>query len=328
MPKDLLRKIGKIFFLLVVLLVTINILVIGQETQQLLPRMWVCKKWSLEREKQFTKPALFSASKCKRLTKVIGKDETESINYPIESFNKLIEKLKESRYQNLHIYFASYDLTYNKEGFTDLPDKTLTMIFAPADGGEEPKDIGKYYFIRASDGAVLEIINPETKNGWIAHYENKKMPELVKTIKRFRSASENRSGRISGAKISDTKALTYRKEDIEETFVTEVTYQYKVCHTIASGIQVNFSAYTRKGRPPLEEDKDKYKKRLIIQFEYIRKNILSGKDEVFYIDDQCNFEERLAYTKKVKEESKASKNKDIRIRGFNHGDLCPPKICN
>ena len=118
----------------------------------------------------------------------------------------------------------------------------------------------------------------DVKDGWVKYYINVKMDELVKTIDPTNTIENYYDG-----KLSDTRSILYCVSNIKE-YLNEREYQ-KEKGVILTGIKIDFASYTNKGHVACNENKTKYKNRLIIQFEYVKKN-KKGEDEIFDIDDQ------------------------------------------
>ena len=270
------------------------------------PEMYVANEESIKRAKQFTKPAFLSASKYKRLSRIIGTEKL-SLSYSKEAFDKLLNTISATTgYANLRVYIASVDPDY-KQGIKHITDKTLIIIFAPASGDVKPKDLCTYYIIDEMN--KIQPLDTATKNKWIAYYESKKMNTLKKTIKHYKREPENQIDKD----YSDTKSICYSAKMIYEYFYCEPYYQMQLGDTI-NGIQVNFAAYTKKGD---DRNGGMFKKRLHVLFEYT----IDGK--IFYIDEnQGNFKKRIEITNAILQ--KSTGNRDAKFLGGDNGQLCPP----
>lgn len=282
----------------------------GTSQTNSVPAMWVSKSESIKRQKNF-KGGFFSGNnyKYKLLSKKIGKDETRSIFYPIDSIRALFKLMcnENKDYKYLNIYIASFNKDYGSNYFNVNDDKKLTIIFSPAN--DQGIDLGKFYIIDKDNHP--QSISSLIKEKWAENYIKEKCPVLLSTIDLH--AKENYPNNDITNQPSDTRVICYSLHNINRVLQDEVEYQLKNGNKInVTGIQVNFAAYPDEGIC-INGVNNLYKNRLILQFEFTRKK--GNKQKVFYIDDQPGFQSR-------------PKDKDPTdcniLPAFDNGQLCPP----
>lgn len=315
------NSLGFAYFL-VIILMALSLHSTAQLFTRQLPKSWTAKADGIERRTWFhlanLKPG--SKSKDKIFQDKIQTADYPHLFYPIEAVKDLLTQFEKiaTPYNSVNVYITLFTNSANcKTALPPISPKQIILVFAPANrtpGGVT--DIGKYFMI-APDNKCYEVEKPCMED-WSLNYFKKVVDGADGLISTILNAPENIG---KDGKLTDTKSIVYPYENFKEFLTREKDYQNRKFYTV-TGIQVDFSQFTDKGDGSINAD---YKYRLILQFEFTRKDE-NNKDVVFYIDDEKNFLRRLKKTRK-KNESRLSSNGTVEIMTFNHGELCP-QICN
>ncbi len=308
---------------LVVTLIMLSLNTSAQLFTRPLPKSWTAKADGIERKTWFHLPGLKPSTKSKDR---IFQDKIHTTDYPhlfysIAGVNDLIAKLDKIAVSfnsiNVYITLPTKPVTC-ATALPPISNDQIILVFAPADRvGETVKDVGNYFIIGPDDKCYE--IEKSCMQEWSSNYFKKVIDGADGLISTILNIKENKYKGV----LTDTRSIAYPYSNIKEFLVNEKDYQGRKFNKV-SGIQVDFAQFTDRGDP--QSDKVEYQYRLILQFEFTRKNEQS-KDEVFYIDDQKNFLRRLKKTKKEEEKNRASNDGRIRIKTFNHGSLCP-QVCD
>lgn len=242
-----------------------------------LPYMWVPKEKSIERTKLFKhKHDLLQAQQP-------TKPETDSIDFDVSSFRGMLEHIKDlSDKKRVDAWIAAY----GDEGTDSVPSglgNTLTIIFTPVNSGDQ---IVEYYTLPPkSKGFDIKKngLTQKIAEGWMNNYALLKMPYILPTID-DKDHDNYTDGKPTPDKktFSDTRNMRYDFDDIM-ALDTEINHQASTNNITISGVRAYFSAYPATGNADR-----KYKNRLLIQYEFLRKDS-AGNDIVFYLEDGDDF---------------------------------------
>ncbi|MBL0356521.1 MAG: hypothetical protein IPP72_06305 [Chitinophagaceae bacterium] len=289
-----------------------------------LPDMFITKAKGAELLDEFSKDRLFNKSKYSRIKDInILKSSSFSFVFRWTAFNDLVHIVP--GYDSMRIHFAVYH-ECNIDHFPSIEGPKLVLLFSPEVAGNNPQ---RFYFISGKDGTIHEVPLKCAKS-WISDFETFVQVELRKTID---SGDTDNEDQTVNDKFSDTKSIVYAKEKFEEAFIVEQEYQ-RTHHCIEiSAIKIDLSAYTNKGRDIKASDPDQkhvYKKRLLIQFNYLKPNFTSGIDELIDLEEQDDYQSRLDLS--LSQINSTDKNLNLSTlsieekeqkRAIDNGQLCP-----
>ena len=286
-----------------------------------IPKMFVEKVTAAERTLEYSDNRLFHTSKHARIKKnnIINLKPFNFI-YTWNAMNDLI--INKVKKDSIRVYFARFKAPC--ADFPDIADKSIILLFA--DEGPNPPT---YYLITNDD--VAHPIKSCDASKWIINFNDINQPELRKTISK-KDADNHVNSNLS-QEFSDTKSILYERKNLLVAFINEKTHQSTYHNIDLAAFGVNLSAYTKKGKKQTTDDPHTDKKRLFVQFEYL-KNTLHGF-EPFYLDDQkedynCRLGKNIALYKKNVDlagyESFSTKQLEQK-RSLDNGQLCPTK-CN
>lgn len=251
----------------------------------------------------------------------IIKNPSESLIYNWKAFNNLAHKV--ANYDTMRIYFAVYH-ECNIPSFPKVAANKLILLFSP----ELPtRSKQKFFFINEKDNRLFEIPDNCAKS-WIEYFEIAAQKALRKTVD---STDPDNVDSTVADMYSDTKSISYSKQDFEDAFIKEQVWQTNQHKTPITAIKVDLSAFTSKGRDvkPNEHDQQIYKNRLFLQFNYMRKNVATGVDEPFDLQDQtddfnCRLTLKLKKIPQFKNQlENMTLNEKLKIYSNDNGLLCP-----
>jgi hypothetical protein len=263
------------------------------------PNMWVDKGVSNKLEGNFNLQHF-------QLSEVLKDNETDSIFYPIDSFKVMLDTFRNrAGYKYLHVYIVSYDS--GRDVSRDCWGK-LALIFHPA---ISTADDGPPYYSFDSTGKFYKVPTGRYSK-WDNLYSTVKMPTLIKNLD-FNDISANYS---TLHKFSDTRRISYLREDIDSLIMSELKYQYDTNKVTVTGLRAMFASYSPSGNPHFPKH---FVNRIFVIYELTTMDS-NQKDSVFYIDDQLGFLNRRDPDEPVSLEDKNISSG----RGVDNGHLCPP----
>jgi len=283
--------------------------------------MFIFKDTSDLWKSEFKKNRLFRGSKYKKLKKHYSYQDL-SETYTWNAFKKMIDTLDDPKksYKILRVYLARYNGKQVTSPFPlNVKKNKLILLFSPGNKNVLPDH---YYFINENDDQLYTIDKGDADK-WLKLFSDSDLHVIRKTIKKHDDDD------YYGGVHSDTKFIWYPKENIDSAFKVEYHYQDSAYNVEISAVQMTFSAYPRQGKKP-DVDGHKYKRRLFVQFDYMKKNS-QGKDEVFYLDNEPDFCCRLQNShldnKSELTESVIKISNIEKATAVDNGQLCPT-VCN
>lgn len=279
------------------------------------PHMWEPMAIGIDRKDSFL------ANKHQRLTTFIHKEETKEIFYDQVAFTEMINHFENDlSYSFLQIFIASY------QGTEQVPageENKLVLIFVPCAGNKKLGSFiippGATHFDHTSTAFRLDN---SIAASWVGNYRRKvdgKMGVLLTTI--IQTDPENTSQMEEPGQVFDTKRIWYPSSYFKE-LVAEMAYQEHCNKIPVSGITAQFAEYGPAGREANDADHGKYRKRLIVQFELVKRNS-ANQNEIFYIDttsnSSCTFMQRPDADASTYNKSGLS----YEIKSLDKGQLCP-----
>jgi len=293
---------SKISFLIIISLIFILTDISAQKRP--LPDMYVPKKDGIKRQANFILKSFF-------IEQGLRIDQIDSIFFPVKSFIDMIRYFENSiDYKYLNVVFATFSKKSNPKVPKDWENQ-MTILFQPLEGTSS-----NYYLI--PDNGVFDPVDSKLPNEiskkWIDNYKIYTMASFINTINK--KDPENHKNNQASEPFSDTRSIMYCKEDIQQ-LIDEINYQDSIHDPnntgkkYVTGLMAYFSSYDRHGN-----DSHKFKKRLIIQFEFT-----TNDKEVFYIEDDANFANTRSPKKHVCPEP-FEKAPDL--LSYDNGQICPP----
>ncbi|MFT4154607.1 hypothetical protein [Parafilimonas sp.] len=267
-----------------------------------LPAMWVSDSSADKRKKQLFKKELFAKSKY-QLLKETGRLYHNNPYFFISKSN-LNEIIKADtgtqKAQGLRVIFACF-VKKGSDTSIQLNDGQIVLLFTAAD---KNTDYGKCYVV--DNDTVLHKVPDSNKINWTTEYNNHILPALRKTID---SNSDNDNG---SKNYTDTKSIYYENKRIIEAF-EEIKTNTMLKDFI--GFRITISAYDKKGKDSTCYDGHRYKKRMILQFDYVKtgNKLFKFEDSPDFCCRKCNMNHHESFLK----------SKDNTIMALDNGHLCP-----
>jgi len=289
-----------------------------------LPDLFMSKKEGSELRDEFVKDRLFRKSKFTRLRAITTvKPVPLNFEYRWRAFRNLVGRVE--GYDSMRVHFAVYH-ECNIADFPRVETGSLILLFSPEVDRANPQ---QYFFMAANDDNIYPVPD-KCAASWIENFEINIQAELRKTINS--NDPDNMDGTV-GDGFSDTKSSCYSKADFENAFIIEQEYQ-TAHHEPITAIKVSLSAYSKYGKIIKPRDPDqicKYRRRLMIQFDYMKLDPTSGTNVVFNLEEQgdfaCRADSRLEIIGNLKftkdELQKLSVKEKLHILSIDNGQLCP-----
>jgi hypothetical protein len=232
-----------------------------------LPKMWVSKESADKRKKQLMYAKQGDTSKYDRLKPTLYK-ESPTFFLSRDNLAFLLNKVKTiSGSEGLRIYFAIFQKKGSNQNI-HLPDGKLILLFTAA---KPLRDCGNTFLID-TNGTIFTA--GHMKSTYINKYIKDVLPSLTRTV------DHNDSSNYYSAMLSDTRSIFYKKDRILQALDTEIIKTRIDLDKLA----ITISAYDTNGKKPTSYDGYTYKNRMILQFDYIRKD-----ETTFYFEDLPSF---------------------------------------
>lgn len=251
-------------------------------------------------------------------------------NFTLGNFLGMIKYFKDHYYDPLHqspdtfAYLHVYIAAYSNDGTSIYVPaglgNHLTLLFAPASEKDDldyfnippgisfnEKDIDKFKIDKTQHSKLSQE--------WMDNYIDNAMQAILKTIDT--NLKDNRIKR--GSEASDTRCITYCKNDILE-LVDEQTFAHtKHSNTIdfSTSMRASFAAFGSKGNTRHQK---KGKKRLFVQFDFLDKD---NTNKIIYLEQTDGFGGRKPSIGGSCRYSQIVDDKNA-ILSTDNGQLCPP----
>ncbi|MET0636649.1 MAG: hypothetical protein ABWZ25_11530 [Chitinophagaceae bacterium] len=263
-------------------------------SQEPLPKMFVLMGPSITRENWFLhgdKKTPDKKSKAEVLLDSTGgmqKMSSYSAGTTYSDFIfKEVFKTQAATPDAVNIYFCAFDRSapgpFTKGEFAN---NELILVYAPAKiDPADPRiasDLGDICYVLDYSGQTWAVSQTDKKT-WAENYVSKYATKPVFTSRLESNAPEN----LYEGKVTDTKSIMYKKDDLEEVLVKEQDRILKQYKGEFRGVEVSFASYTGFGNI-----EGQYKDRLLIDISFLKAG-KAGKMEPIYLDLEPDFEQRL-----------------------------------